>query len=143
MTRYIARRILLAVPILIGISLIVFLMLHSAGGDPAELRLGARADTASIAKLRHAMGLDRPLIVQYLDFARHAAVGDLGRSYRTNDKVTSEITARFPATIELTIAAMTIGTVIGLVAGTIAGIKRNSAFDYGSTFVALLGVSIP
>jgi peptide/nickel transport system permease protein len=143
MVHYIARRVLLAIPILFGISLIVFLMLHSAGGDPAELKLGGHADTASIARLRHAMGLDRPLAVQYGDFLRHAVTGDLGRSYRTNAPVTDEIVARFPATIELSIAAMLIGTVVGLVAGTIAGIRRNSWFDYSSTFAALLGVSIP
>src|SRR3954451_22845921 len=121
MARYIVRRILISIPVLIGISLVVFLMLHSAGGDPAELKLGARADTASLAKLRHEMGLDRPLAAQYADFLRHAAVGDLGRSYRTNATVTSEIMARFPATIELAIVAMCFGTVVGLVAGTIAG----------------------
>lgn len=143
MARYIGRRMLLAVPILLGISLIVFLMLHSAGGDPAELKLGLHADTESIAALRHEMGLDRPLAVQYLDFLRHAVTGDLGRSYRTNSPVTDEVLARFPATVELALAAMFIGTVVGLVAGTIAGIRRNSIFDYSSSFVALLGVSIP
>lgn len=143
MGRFIARRILLAVPILIGISLIVFLMLHSAGGDPAQLKLGVRGDPQSIAALRHEMGLDRPLAVQYLDFASHAAIGDLGRSYRTNAPVTDDIVARFPATIELAIAAMAIGAVIGLVAGTVAGVRRNSWFDYSSSFAALLGVSVP
>jgi len=143
MARYVGRRLLLAIPILIGISLIVFLMLHSAGGDPAELKLGMRADTESIAALRHEMGLDRPLVVQYFDFLGHALVGDLGRSYRSNAPVADEVFARFPATIELALAAMFIGTAVGLIAGTIAGIKRNSWFDYSSTFVALLGVSIP
>lgn len=143
MASYIVRRLLLAIPILIGISLIVFLMLHSAGGDPAELKLGMRADPESIARVRHEMGLDRPLVVQYLDFAGHALTGDFGRSYRSNAPVADEVFARFPATVELAVAAMVIGTVIGLVAGTIAGIRRNSWFDYSSTFVALLGVSIP
>jgi peptide/nickel transport system permease protein len=143
MVHYIVRRILLAIPILIGISLIVFLMLHSAGGDPAELKLGVRADPASIKKLRHEMGLDRPLPVQYGDFLGHALAGNLGRSYRTNAPVTDEIVARFPATIELSLAAMLIGVTIGLTAGTIAGIRRNSWFDYSSTFGALLGVSVP
>jgi peptide/nickel transport system permease protein len=143
MANYVLRRLLLAIPILIGISLIVFLMLHSAGGDPAELKLGMHADPESIARLRHEMGLDRPLAVQYLDFLSHAVRGDLGRSYRSNASVAGEVFARFPATIELALAAMLIGTIVGLVAGTIAGIRRNSLFDYSSTFVALLGVSIP
>lgn len=143
MANYLARRLLLAIPILIGISLIVFLMLHTAGGDPAELKLGMRADPESVAALRHEMGLDRPLVVQYLDFLGNALTGDLGRSYRSNAPVAEEVFARFPATIELALASMLIGTIVGLVAGTIAGIKRNSIFDYSSTFVALLGVSIP
>ena len=143
MANYILRRLLLAIPILIGITIIVFLMLHSAGGDPAELKLGARADTESIAELRHEMGLDRPLIVQYGDFLGHALIGDFGRSYRSNAPVAEEVFARFPATVELAVMAMFIGTLIGLVAGTLAGIRRNSWFDYSSTFVALLGVSIP
>jgi peptide/nickel transport system permease protein len=143
MANYLARRLLLAIPILIGISLIVFLMLHTAGGDPAELKLGMRADPESIAQLRHEMGLDRPLAVQYLDFISGAIVGDFGRSYRSNAPVAEEVFARFPATVELALAAMFIGTVIGLVAGTVAGIRRNSWFDYSSTFTALLGVSIP
>ena len=143
MVGYVIRRIALAVPVLIGISLIVFLMLHAAGGDPAAIRLGQHADAASIAKMRHSMGLDRPLTVQYLDFLSHAVRGDLGRSYRSNAPVSSDIIARFPATIELAIASIIIGAGIGLIAGTIAAVKRRSWFDYASTFGALLGVSIP
>ena len=140
---YILRRILLAVPILFGISLIVFLMLHSAGGDPAVLKLGLHADPESVARVRHEMGLDRPLAVQYLDFISHAVRGDLGRSYRSNSLVTSEIIPRFPATIELSIVAILIGGTIGVVAGAIAGTHRHTWFDYSSTFGALIGVSIP
>lgn len=143
MAGYIIRRVALAVPVLIGISLIVFLMLHAAGGDPAAIRLGQHADPESIAKMRHSMGLDRPLVVQYLDFLSHAVRGDLGRSYRSNSPVSSDIIARFPATIELAIASIIIGAGIGLIAGTIAAVKRRSWFDYASTFGALLGVSIP
>src|SRR3954451_18974594 len=98
MLRYIARRLVLSIPILIGISLIVFLMLHSAGGDPAEFKLGLHADPESLARVRHDMGVDRPLAEQYLYFASHAAVGDFGRSYRSNAKVADEIFSRFPAT---------------------------------------------
>ena len=143
MGRYILRRVLIAIPILFGVSLLVFLMLHSAGGDPAELKLGMQADEDSIARLREEMGLDRPLAVQYLDFLSGAVRGDLGRSYRSNALVTDEVWSRFPATVELAAAAMLIGTVIGLTAGIIAGVKRNSIFDYSSTFAALIGVSIP
>ncbi len=143
MSRYLVRRILLAIPILLGVSLIVFLMLHTAGGDPAELKLGLHADPVSVARLRHEMGLDRPLAVQYVDFLSHAIRGDLGRSYRSNAPVTDEIAARFPATIELAIAAMLLAIVIGIGFGAVAAVRRHSFFDYSSTVGALLGVSIP
>src|SRR5215211_6276199 len=113
MLTYVLRRALLAIPTLFGVSLIVFLMLHSAGGDPAEIKLGTRADAESVARLRHEMGLDRPLAVQFTDFITNAAQGDLGRSYRSNQSVADEVFTRFPATIELAVAAMLIGTMIG------------------------------
>ena len=143
MATYVLRRALLAIPTLLGVSLIVFLMLHSAGGDPAELKLGTRANAESVARLRHEMGLDRPLAVQFADFISGAVRGDFGRSYRSNQSVTDEVFTRFPATIELAIAAMMIGSTIGLVAGVIAGTRPHSWFDYSSTFGALLGISIP
>ncbi|HEY8446723.1 MAG TPA: ABC transporter permease [Thermomicrobiales bacterium] len=143
MAAYLIRRLLLTIPILLGISLIVFLMLHTAGGDPAVLKLGQNATPENVARLRHEMGLDRPLAVQYLDFLWHAIQGDLGRSYRSNAPVLDDIVTRFPATVELAVAAMLIALVIGFTAGTIAGTRKHSFFDYSSTFVALLGVSIP
>jgi len=143
MAAYVARRLLIAIPILLGISLIVFFMLHSAGGDPAELMLGLHADPVSIARLRHQLGLDRPLAVQYLDFLGQALRGNLGRSYQSNELVTHEVLQRFPATIELAVGAMLIAVVIGFGMGTLAAVRRHSIFDYSSTLVALAGVSIP
>ncbi len=143
MALYLLRRILLIIPILFGISLVVFVMLHTAGGDPAVLKLGQNATPEAVARLRHEMGLDRPLLVQYADFLWHALHGDLGRSYRSNAPVTDDIVARFPATVELAIAAMVIALGIGLGAGTLAGTRQHSFFDYSSTLMALLGVSIP
>jgi peptide/nickel transport system permease protein len=143
MLGYVARRLALAIPTLLGISFVVFLMLRTAGGDPAVLRLGLRGDPESIAELRHAWGLDRPLLVQYGDFLSDAVRGDLGRSFRSNSEVTDEVLSRFPATIELAAASMLIAVVIGLGAGTLAARHRNSFFDYSSTFAALLLVSIP
>jgi peptide/nickel transport system permease protein len=137
------QRILIAIPVLIGVTVVVFLMLHSAGGDPATQILGPRADPQSVARLQEEMGLNRPLAVQYADFAKNALQGDLGRSYRSNDTVTDEVLSRFPATIELAFAAMLIGTTIGLIAGIVAGVRRDSFFDYSSTLGALLGISIP
>ncbi|MEA2525001.1 MAG: peptide/nickel transport system permease protein [Thermomicrobiales bacterium] len=143
MTVYLLRRLALVVPTLLGISLVVFLMLHTAGGDPAELKLGLRADEASLRRLRHEMGLHRPLAVQYLNFLSHALVGDFGRSYRSNAPVADEVFSRFPATIELAIVSIVIGAAVGLAAGIAAGTRRHTLFDYTSTFGALLGVSIP
>jgi peptide/nickel transport system permease protein len=143
MTRYLLRRLALTIPILLGVSLLVFLMLHSAGGDPAQTILGARADPESIAALRHELGLDRPLLVQYVAFLSGAVRGDFGRSYRSNTPVVTEIATRFPATIELAVAAMAIAVVTGVVFGTLAAVRRHSLLDYISSTVVLLGVSIP
>ena len=143
MIRYLLRRLALTVPILLGVSLLVFLMLHSAGGDPAQLILGARADPESIASLRQELGLDRPLLVQYAAFLSGAVRGDFGRSYRSNTPVITEIAARFPATIELAVSAMAIAVVVGVLFGTLAAVRRHAFLDYVSSTVVLLGVSIP
>lgn len=143
MGAYILRRLALTIPVLLGISLLVFFMLHSAGGDPAQLVLGARADPDSLAALRTEMGLDRPLLVQYGAFLAGAVRGDLGRSYRSNTPVVNEIAARFPATIELAVAAMVIAIIVGVALGTVAAVRRHSWLDYVSSTVVLAGVSIP
>ncbi len=143
MVRYLFRRLALTIPILLGVSCLVFFMLHSAGGDPAQLVLGARADPESLAALRAEMGLDRPLIVQYGAFLAGAVRGDFGRSYRSNTPVINEIAARFPATVELAVAAMAIAVVAGVIFGAVAAVRRHSALDYISSTVVLFGVSIP
>ena len=143
MTRYIVRRMLIAVPVLLSITLIVFIMLHSAGGDPAVVMLGARASDESLAALRTELGLDEPLPVQYVDFVRGAVQGNLGTSYRSKQPVAHEVFSRFPATVELAVGAMFIATIIGLIAGTVAATRKNSFFDYSSTAMSLIGVSVP
>ncbi len=143
MARYLLRRLALTIPILLGVSLLVFFMLHSAGGDPAQVILGARADPESIAELREDLGLDRPLLVQYAAFLSGAVRGDFGRSYRSNTPVVAEIAARFPATIELAVTAMTIAVLAGVILGTVAAVRRHSPLDYASSAGVLLGVSIP
>ena len=143
MASYLLRRLLLTIPILLGVSMLVFFMLHSAGGDPATLMLGSRADPDAIAELRAELGLDRPLWVQYGDFLSGAVRGDFGRSYRSNSLVVAEIAARFPATIELAVAAMGIAVVVGVVVGTVAAVRRHTVFDYLSSAGVLLGISIP
>jgi ABC-type dipeptide/oligopeptide/nickel transport system permease component len=143
MARYLLRRLALTIPILLGVSLLVFLMLHSAGGDPAQTILGARADPESIAALRHELGLDQPLLVQYFMFLSGAVRGDFGRSYRSNTPVVAEIGARFPATIELAVTSLVIAVVVGVLFGTLAAVRRHTFLDYVSSTVVLLGVSIP
>jgi peptide/nickel transport system permease protein len=134
---------LIAVPVLLSITLIVFIMLHSAGGDPAVVMLGARASDESLAALRSELGLDEPLPVQYVDFVRGAVQGNLGTSYRSKQPVAHEVFSRFPATVELAVGAMIIATIIGLIAGTVAATRKNSFFDYSSTAMSLIGVSVP
>ncbi len=143
MGAYLLRRLIIAIPTLIGVSLVVFLMLRTAGGDPVEARLGQRGDPAQKAQLRHELGLDRPLAVQYLDFVSHALRGDFGRSYRSNAPVADEIKARLPATIELAAAAMAVAVAVGLLLGVALALRRDSLLDHTGTVLTLLGVSIP
>jgi peptide/nickel transport system permease protein len=143
MTGYILRRLLLLVPTLIGVSLITFLMLHYAGGDPAELKLGFRATPENLQRLRGELGLLDPLPVQYGRFLLGAVHGDLGRSYVSNAEVSTEIIARFPATIELAMAAMMIALVVGFIVGIVSAMKHHSMTDSVATGAVVLGISVP
>jgi peptide/nickel transport system permease protein len=141
--RYTLRRLVALVPVLIGVSVIVFLFLHLIPGDPASAILGEHATPDAIVKLRAAYGLDEPCPTQYALFVSHIVQGDLGRSIRSNNPVSSELAQRFPATAELTIVAMLFAVLVGLPAGIVSAWRRGSAFDHGSVIVALAGVSMP
>jgi peptide/nickel transport system permease protein len=141
--RYTLRRVFALVPVLLGVSLIVFLFLHLIPGDPASAMLGDHATPDALVQLRAAYGLDQPWPNQYVLFVGHIVHGDLGRSIRTNTPVTSELATRFPATAELTLVAMLFAVLIGLPAGIISAWRRGSAFDHASVIVALTGVSMP
>jgi peptide/nickel transport system permease protein len=141
--RYTLRRLVALVPVLIGVSVIVFLFLHLIPGDPASAILGEHATPDALVKLRAAYGLDEPWPTQYALFVSHIVQGDLGRSIRSNNPVTSELAQRFPATAELTIVAMLFAVLVGLPAGIVSAWRRGSAFDHGSVIVALAGVSMP
>src|SRR5919199_3709806 len=143
MLRFIGARLLGTVPVLLILSLGVFLMLHLTPGDPVQIMLGQDADPQSIAALRAELGLDQPLPVQYARWAANALHGDLGRSIRTNQPVRDAIVSRLPVTIELSLVALLISLLIGLPAGLLAAIRRNSSLDLASTGVALVGVSLP
>ncbi len=131
------------IPILFGVSVVVFLILHLVPGDPARLVAGPDATLEDVEIIRSDLGLDRPLPVQYVSWLGNLLHGDLGISARTHRAVTQELALTVPATVELTLAAITIAIIIGVGAGTIAAVRRNSIFDYTSMVVALLGVCTP
>jgi len=141
--RFIGARLLGTLPVVLILSIGVFLMLHLTPGDPVQIMLGQDADPQAIAALRAELGLDQPLPIQYVRWAGNALHGDLGRSIRTNQPVTEAIVSRLPVTIELSLVALMISLLIGLPAGMLAAIRRNSALDLASTGIALVGVSLP
>ena len=143
MLRYLVRRILLTIPVLLGVATLVFSLIHLVPGDPAQAMLGDGASPQDVAELRTSLGLDRPLLEQYVTFLRHAITGDLGQSFRTGQPVTAMIVERMPATAELAIAAMIVAILIAIPLGVVAAVWRGTAADYGAMTFALAGVSIP
>lgn len=143
MLNYIIRRILLLIPILLGVSLIVFIMISLVPGDAAVYILGEHATPESLAKLREELGLNDPLPVQYFNFLMDILRGDLGRSLISNELVSLELWSRFPATFELTVASMIIAVLIGIPVGILAATKQYSVFDTLTLFGALIGISMP
>ncbi len=143
MLRYVIRRVLLAVPVLLGVATLVFSLIHLVPGDPAQAMLGEGAAPQDVAELRQSLGLDQPLVTQYVTFLRHAVTGDLGKSFRTGQPVTTMIAERVPATAELAIAAMVVAVILAIPLGVVAAVWRGTAVDYGAMTFALLGVSIP
>jgi len=143
MRSFILKRLLLLIPTLFGISLLVFLMVHLVPGDPAQVMLGERASAESLAELRAELGLDRPMYVQAGRFFLGLLKGDLGRSIKTHEKVTTELRRRFPATIELTVFSMVLAATVGMAAGVLSAARRGTVLDYASMTIALVGVSMP
>jgi peptide/nickel transport system permease protein len=141
--RYFLRRVLLAIPVLLGVATLVFSLIHLVPGDPAQAMLGDGASPQDVAELRANLGLDRPLLEQYVAFLRSAATGDLGSSFRTGQPVTTMIVERLPATAELAVAAMLVAVLLAIPLGAIAAVWRGTAIDYGAMTFALAGVSIP
>ncbi|MGE0444404.1 MAG: nickel ABC transporter permease [Vicinamibacterales bacterium] len=143
MLRFIARRLVLTLPVLLGVATLVFSLIHFIPGDPALAMLGETASPADVAELRARLGLDRPLIEQYGSFLRGVVRGDLGTSMRTSEPVTDTILERMPATFELAMAAMLVAIALAVPLGIAAAVWRGTAVDYGATTVSLLGISIP
>lgn len=142
---YIARRVLFFIPMLVGITLISFLLSHAVPANPVTANLGeqAAANPQVVAAFRHEWGLDKPLYVQYGLYLWNLAHGNLGTSISTRQPVALDIKQRFPATIELSVAAMIISLVLGIPLGILSAVKRNSATDQLARLFALIGVSTP
>ncbi|HEY7332779.1 MAG TPA: ABC transporter permease [Candidatus Limnocylindria bacterium] len=143
MAKFIIRRLLLLIPILLGLSLLIFLFIRLLPGDPASTILGERATPENIIRVREALGLDRPLHEQYLDYIGGLLQGDLGRSFLTNRDVVDDFLQRFPATIELTVTAMTFALALGIPLGMLTAKRRGTWIDNGGTILSLIGISIP
>jgi peptide/nickel transport system permease protein len=143
MLPYVLRRLVTMVPVLLVVSVVVFSLIHLTPGDPVSIMLREEADPATAAALRAALGLDRPLPVQYVVWLGRAARGELGRSIRTNQPVSEAILQRLPVTLSLAGAATMLALVIALPAGILSAVRRNSAADVAGTLVALTGVSLP
>lgn len=144
MLRYIGGRLIAAIPTVLLVTVLVFLILQLIPGDPAEIFLGENRSTPELlAKVRADMGLDRPLHVQYLSYMGGVLRGDFGRSLNNNRPVLDEILKRLPPTLELTLAAMAIGVTLGVTLGIISALFHNTWVDTAAMALALLGVSMP
>jgi peptide/nickel transport system permease protein len=141
--RFVVRRLLLLVPILVGLSILVFLWIRVLPGGPAQALLGERGTAEQEAQIERQYGLDEPIHVQYVKYVQTVVRGDLGDSIATRRPVTEELKQRFPATIELALAAMLFSIVFGIPLGFFAAKKHGSPFDHASLVLSLLGISIP
>jgi peptide/nickel transport system permease protein len=143
MLKFVVRRLLLLVPILIGLSILVFVWIRALPGGPAQALLGERATAESIQEIEEQYGLDEPVHVQYWSYIKTVGRGDLGTSVTTRRPVADELKQRFPATIELAVAAMIFSVGLGVPLGFIAAKRYGGAVDHASLLLSLLGISIP
>jgi peptide/nickel transport system permease protein len=143
MSGYLLRRVIGTIPVILLISLLVFLLIHAAPGDPADLLLSDQATPQDIAEARHRWGLDQPLYVQYLRFVINVLRGDFGTSFRYSDPVITVIGERLPATIELAVVSLLIAVALGLPLGVWAGARPNSWADNFGSFFGFFGISMP
>src|SRR5262247_107089 len=143
MLTFIVRRLLLAVPVLLGVVFVVMLTVDLLPGDAVTLMLGEHATKDAVAKLRDHLGLDKPFLVRYLEYVGRVARGDLGRSIQQNRPVAAELADAWPATLELTIAALVLAAVAGILAGVASAVWPNSVFDALARLGSLFGLSMP
>lgn len=143
MYKYIIKRMLMMIPVVIGVSLLVFIVLKMTPGDPARVVAGAEADEATVQEIREELGLNKPLLQQYVDYMGGLLHGDMGKSYTTGKPVFSEILSRMPTTFVLAFAGVLVAVLIGLPLGIISATKQYSILDNISTLLALTGVAMP
>ncbi len=143
MTEYILKRLLMVVPILLGVATIIFALMFLVPGDPARLLMGQHGDEKVLENIRRELGLDKPVYIQYARYIGKLAKGDLGTSYRQKRPVTEIIRERFPATAKLAVVSMIISIVIGISAGIIAAVYRNKFWDMLVMVLSLSGISMP
>jgi peptide/nickel transport system permease protein len=141
--RFVVRRLILLVPILLGLSILVFLWIRALPAGPAESLLGERATPETIRQIEEQYGLDEPIHIQYWEYLKTVASGDLGTTIRSRRPVTSELRERFPATIELTVAALLFAVTFGIPLGFVAAKRYGTWVDHSSLVLSLLGISIP
>ena len=140
---FLVRRLLLAVPVLLGVVFVVMFTVELIPGDAVALMLGEHATKEAVAKLRDHLGLDKPLLVRYVEYVGRLARGDLGRSIQQNRPVVDELADVWPATVELTVAALLIAAVVGVSAGVVSAVWPNSVFDGIARLGSLFGLSMP
>ena len=143
MLTFVLRRLLLAVPVLLGVVFVVMLTVDLLPGDAVTLMLGEHATKDAVAKLRDHLGLDKPFVVRYLEYVGRVVRGDLGRSIQQNRPVSDELADAWPATLELTVAALALAAVAGIVAGVASAVWPNSIFDALARLGSLFGLSMP
>lgn len=144
MIKYIIKRLLWVIPVMLGVSFIVFSIMHFSPGDPVRIILGESAQPEAILQLTQEMGLDRPFLVQYANYATNVFTKfDLGRSYITNRQVITEITTRLPNTIKLAALSISVAAAVGIPLGVLAAVKPNSKSDNIIMILSLVGVSMP
>ena len=143
MIKYILKRLLMLIPVMIGVTFLVFSIISMTPGDVASMILGDGATQESIEKLREDMGLNDPVIVQYFNYIKDLVSGDMGSSYATGKSVSSEIGSRFPNTFKLTLSAILISVLISIPIGVISATRQYSIFDNVGMILALIGISMP
>ena len=143
MAVYVVKRLLQAVPVIFGVSVLTFVLMITVPGDPAQKLLGQRASPEAVQELRTRLGLNDPPVQQYLRIMRNVVTGDLGRSIVTRERVLTEIKNRLPVTLKLAVLAMAFSTVVGVGVGVIAALNQNRFLDRFLMFVTLTGISVP